>query len=355
MIWGSKRPKHGLEDVSSLIEIRSGHFDPHKLSLFSIFRDEIYFVKAFLTHYRSIGIEQFLIFDDGSEDGTYSALCAEPDVVVLTGIYRFGQEVDVVFPDAAQRKLRAGTYYKCAITWQFFAETYALYADADEFLLLPSGVFSLHEVIDHLQARQSTAILASVVELFPDHLENMIAKHQAPENFVDLITRYGYFEPHPLIKIMPDTPKPRFVGAAKTQELFERFDIGRNTAASRKGLFGLRKTKTEFKRTARHKTPIFRYSADHFMVGSHHGTALPDSKLMLCMAHFVFTEQFYNKAMRAISWKGHAAGAEKYAHYLALYDTMRENKAGFLSDTSQKYTGAISLRNAGLMHWFDNI
>ncbi len=76
--------KISVENVMDFVEVSSGVFNKEKVTLFSIFKDEIFFCKSFFDHYRSIGVEQFLILDDRSTDGTERFLRDQPDCVVLS-------------------------------------------------------------------------------------------------------------------------------------------------------------------------------------------------------------------------------------------------------------------------------
>lgn len=143
-------PENGMDFVT----IVSGSFDPSKLTLFSIFKDEIYFCQAFVDHYRSIGVEQFLILDDGSEDGTFELLRDQKDCVLLKSTLKFGQ---IIKYRAFGKRFwhsheRAGKALKCVIPHMFLEGSFGLYVDADEFLLLPPEVDSLQTVIERVSS-----------------------------------------------------------------------------------------------------------------------------------------------------------------------------------------------------------
>src|SRR6056297_4203058 len=63
-------------------------------NLVSIVKNERFFLSAFLDHYRKIGVQQFIMVENGSDDGSLELLCAQPDVVVYQTSYRYGQEIE---------------------------------------------------------------------------------------------------------------------------------------------------------------------------------------------------------------------------------------------------------------------
>lgn len=134
--------------------------------MFSIFRDEMYFAPAFFAHYRAMGVEQFLIFDDKSTDGTSAFLDAQPDCIRITSDLRYGDEI-VVKEAEGTRKRRAGIYFKGAIPQVLMPGRFVTYVDADEFLILPPGVTRLDEITARLDAEGDTAGLCDAGRVLP--------------------------------------------------------------------------------------------------------------------------------------------------------------------------------------------
>ena len=68
---------------------------PRGIALFSIIRDEMYFLPRFFAHYRQLGVDDFLIYDDRSIDGSTDFLIAQSDCTVLTGSYKYDSNFGV--------------------------------------------------------------------------------------------------------------------------------------------------------------------------------------------------------------------------------------------------------------------
>lgn len=339
-----------MDNVGDLIETVSRPVDPDRLSVFSIFRDERAFCPAFFAHYRSLGVEQFVIVDDGSQDGTREWLDAQPDAVVLRMKLGFGIEIPIRI-DGRRKTERAGTYYKIALPNHFFDGQYVTYADADEFLLLPPGVKSLHEVVARLRAEGAGSAVANVVEFFPADAAGL--QGALPSSLDGLIAAYPWFEPEPLVTLGGAEGK-RVQGESKTARLFAHYSV--EPKVRRRGLHRLwmparEKKAQQFQKSARHKTPVVLRDDDNHLVDSHNANHPPSQTVLLTLAHFVFTAEFADKIARAVAWKAHASGAAKYRYYAELLNRVRDVPEGFLGPNSVRFEGPDQLVAAGLMRW----
>src|SRR5688500_9282519 len=77
------------------LSVKHGTVKNHEVNLYAIVRNEMFFLPAFFDHYRGLGVEQFIILDDKSDDGTSEFLLSQTDCVVLTTGAAFGEQVTV--------------------------------------------------------------------------------------------------------------------------------------------------------------------------------------------------------------------------------------------------------------------
>ncbi len=344
-------PSYTMEDAGQLAQVVHGTPDPQRLTLFSTMKNEMAFLPAWLAHHRDIGFEQFLIWDDASDDGSFEYLRDQQDCVVMHSDLSFGQEIHYCDPEGQSRLERVGTYFKIALPHLFFDGQFVGYVDADEFLILPPGVSSMTQVIDRLTAAQSPSAVASVVEFFPKDASGL--QGEMPADFDGLIAAYPYFEAEQLVQLVPGE-QPMLMGQSKTARLFDHYEI--KPKLERKGWHRIwmpkrAKKAQSFQKSPRHKTPLVRRDAQSRLTGSHYGNLPPSPDVLLCVAHFVFTAQFADKIDRATRWGAHANGASKYRYYRALLDAMQSGEGGFLGPNSQRFESAEQLVKAGLMRW----
>lgn len=341
--------EYRMEDACHLTRIESGAVDSSKLTLFSIMRNEMGFLPAFLAHYRAVGFEQFLIFDDGSDDGSGAYLEAQPDVVVVRANWSFGHPIRYRDPDGAVYDERFGTFLKIALPHLFFDRAYVAYVDADEFLFLPPGVPSIAEVVERLAQEGAPSAISTVVEFFPEDVAGLSGA--LPQSFDALLATYPYFQAEPLVHLRPGD-QPELLGKSKTARLFKAFGV--EPKVERKGLQRLymsskAKKAQQFQKSPRHKTPLVLRSAESRLTGSHYANLPPSETVLLTIAHFVFTAQFADKIARASAWGAHANGAAKYRYYAELLGRMQAEGGSFLDENSVRYEDAQQLIDHGLM------
>ena len=53
----------------------------------------MYLIRSFLDHHRKLGVDQFIIVDDRSTDGTREWLVAQPDCLVMESPFAYGEPV----------------------------------------------------------------------------------------------------------------------------------------------------------------------------------------------------------------------------------------------------------------------
>lgn len=332
-----------VKSVEDSLHIVHGSLRPDKLTLFSIVRDEMFFIPSFLKHHREIGVEQFLILDDGSEDGTEEYLREQSDVVIIKSHIRFG---DRVKNDVGQVR-RAGLAFKEVIPMIFLNNKFHIYLDADEFLFLPPGVHSVSTILETLKEEGRCGIAASLVEFFPANIHDWLEKGR-PENLGELLDECPYFEPVPLIDVT-ESGSPIEIGRSKSESLFRtRIKEKRYIYIDIENLA----LRTRLRLTsAKTKIPIAYNGVGVRRNGSHGITAPVSSKILLTIGHFVFTRNFRAKVKSAIVRRSHCKRGAKYQAYNLLIRKLQEGDGSFLSEESTRFVNAYQFIDSGLMRW----
>ena len=81
-----------------MFKIIHGSISPNKLSAYCVVYNEMFYLPAFLDHYRSLGIEQFIFIDDGSTDESFAYLASQPDTVIAQPEMRYGAVMVDMYP-----------------------------------------------------------------------------------------------------------------------------------------------------------------------------------------------------------------------------------------------------------------
>lgn len=328
-------------DVADSLSILGGNLAADRPTVFGIFRNEMYFVVAFLAHYRSLGAEQFLILDDSSDDGTREYLLAQPDCVVLQSSLAFGQIV--IVRDANNLKERAGTLLKSAIPRKYLAGQWALYADADEFAFLPPGAPSLRALFSYLDGRGARSAVASLVDFYPLDASGY-DKSPTATGLADLLMETPYFDATQLF-VVPAGKQPERIGFGASMRLFDKFRVKEVDLRGQPG----DQPKFRTPPAAYLKTPVLKWDDDVRLEGSHYANILPPPDIVLTLAHFKFGADIVRRTASAMQLKSHSNKSRKYFHYKTLIERLRETKGDFLGPTSKRFRGVEDFIDAKLM------
>lgn len=331
--------------VDECMRVQKGKVVAGALSVFSIVRDELYFLPAFLDHYRRLGVEQFLFLDDRSEDGTFEFLSEQPDCVIAVSERRYGDVID---------GKRAVHVWKTQIPRQHLrGGCWAICADADEFLFIPPGFASLRDFVRELDRRGTRAVSAAMVDFYPETVEQMETTG-APADRDELFASYPYFDRPPAGGGRGRAGLP--YGGVR-ERLLRRHDISLR-GRSKTGLaLAIHRLKTAIvgkhyiKAISTTKVPLVKWSADLAYTGSHTLNVPPEEGILLPLAHFKFTSELARKIGMATATRGYSDGSRAYFEYAELLDRMKARDGSFLDALSVRYEGPSTFETVGLMRF----
>ena len=147
-IWRKRRQITALSDKTARIA-------PGAILCFATMRNEMLRLPWFLQHYRGLGVDHFLIVDNGSDDGTAAYLTDQPDVSVWTTPHPY-------------RLARFGMDWVGWLLWRYGHGHWCLTVDADELLIYPeSDRRDLKTLTGWLDAQGLPSFGALMLELYP--------------------------------------------------------------------------------------------------------------------------------------------------------------------------------------------
>ncbi|MBX9798747.1 MAG: glycosyltransferase family 2 protein [Burkholderiaceae bacterium] len=167
-----------------------------EIVLISVVRNEIIRLPSFLRHYRSIGVDRFLIIDNMSMDGSSSYLEAQSDVSLFVAPGSYGQA-------------------SCGHDWvrevlELTVGKWCIVADADEYFVYPDHLhINLRQFARRLESRGETAICSYLLDMYsPFSFErNFLAENQHPIDvcsFHDEIVRHTSPDVNALCGLFPN-------------------------------------------------------------------------------------------------------------------------------------------------------
>lgn len=287
--------------------------------LFATLRNERVRLPYFLKYYRDLGVEHFLLVDNGSTDGSAEYLAQQPDVSVWS-------------TQASYKRSRFGMDWVMALLRRYGHGHWCVVVDVDEFLIYPfCETRPLRALTDWLDASQIRAFSAMLLDMYP----------KGP---------------------VEDQPYREGQNPFEIAQWFDsgNYAISRNWAYGNLWIQGGPRTRAFFPdrpkaAPALNKVPLIRWHRSYAYVSSTH-MLLPrglnlvfdewgGEKASGCLLHAKFLDTFAAKASEEMARGQHYAESREYKAYL---DGLRD-QPDFWCKWSEKYINWRQLEILGLM------
>jgi len=281
---------------------------PDEIRLFSVVKNEMLKLPNFLNHYRELGVGQFFIVDNNSEDGTFEYLCDQADVHVFRTGESFYFEKDWI----------------TSLLEKYGKDRWCVLADADElFVYLDYENIPLKDYCANLDNNGYNAVDALLVDMYTEGplLQAKYSPHAPPLDTFNMFDKDSY--------IVTENQKIQKTnsGAEVLRGGVHKRVFGRNYQLN--------------------KIPLLKYNSElRLMTGGHH--YVDNAKLAPLRAavlHFKLSSELLGKAeTMKMDDEYHSY------HYKKYYKVLRD-----VPDVSMKYegseifTGSKQLMTLGLM------
>jgi len=138
-----------------LVSDRTSEIKPSDILLFSTLRNEKVRLDYFLRYYRDMGVNHFLIVDNGSDDGSREYLAEQEDVSLWT-------------TTASYKRARFGVDWLNWLQSKHGHGHWTLVVDVDEFLVYPfCDTRPLRALTDWLDASSIRSFSAMLLDMYP--------------------------------------------------------------------------------------------------------------------------------------------------------------------------------------------
>lgn len=128
---------------------------PQPILLFSTLRNERVRLPYFLAYYRKLGVDQFLIVDNASDDGSREFLEQQPDVSLWT-------------TPAGYKQSRFGVDWLMHLLRRYGSGNWCLTVDVDEFFVYPfAETRPLRALTDWLDSTGTRSFSAMLLDMYP--------------------------------------------------------------------------------------------------------------------------------------------------------------------------------------------
>ena len=323
------------------IKILTGEKDPKGIVLFSIMRNERFFIEAFLKHYRELGVDHFLILDDGSDDGTREILTEQRDVTVLVSEFAYGEVYRrVSLPLLHFQQMRAGIRLKALLPSAMLQDQWCVYADADEYSILPPDIHSLQQLVSKLDRLSCRVVLGVVVEFYPQTYSDMKLDVEEAKTFGELLNMAPYFDSAKLLDVNAQGDIERLRPSASGR-LFRQYGVPLGSTSGTKKHRG----------SATHKLPLIKPGHRVKLLSGHKASVSASPDLALTVAHFKFTPDVLRRTNLALNTQAWSGGSQKYSKYELLFKKMAACDGTFMSADSIRYTSSKQMVECDNLWW----
>ena len=301
--------------------------------LFTMVKNEAYLLPHFFDHYRHLGVNRFLIYDDKSSDSSLDILSKQDDCMVLTSENNYNDEVK---PRSEKYPpIRWCGYIKAKLPALVAPDGWTLTVDADEFLILPKGFEHINHLIEELELRGLNHMTAPMVDFYPSSLFS--------RNYDSRLSPFvgsPYFDSGPLYGWKDRVRPKQFANGIRARLLKEFYKDDREAVMEIYGDHPISLAKTW-------KVPLLKQGCGVFLVNEHEINKVPDLEIAGALAHFKFTPSLDEKTRHALRTGSYYNGSLEYRFLYAVMEKYKHRS--LLSNMSRIFTGAESLVEADLL------
>jgi hypothetical protein len=301
------------------------------MALFSVIRDEDYFLPFFFAHYRALGVETFLVYDDRSGEATKDFLNAQPDCSIVVSDHAFG---DIFGVGKYFGPRRLATALRESIPVWAFPTRWVVTADADEFLVLPEDLKDLPSTVAYLDSIGQPYLTAPMVDFYGPTLN-----HRHYPTHVDPFAASGWFDVGPYYEWLgAHVPMP--LPAGVNHRLRAMLSVRDREVLT--SIYG-----ANVAPPLAWKAPLLKNGAGVIRHGDHHLSVVPRAELSAALAHFKFYPGLDAKIAMALGEGQYAGGSMHYRFLEAALRLLGDEP--LIAAQSRRYEGPLSLARAGLM------
>jgi glycosyltransferase involved in cell wall biosynthesis/tetratricopeptide (TPR) repeat protein len=256
----------------------------HAILCCIVIRNEAQRLPYLLNYYRRLGVDQFLVVDNGSTDGSQAYLLDQPDVALWQSHYSFRQaNFGAVWFDLLLRKYGVGHW--------------CLIVDADEILYYAdSETLNLQELCAGLDREYKRAFTAILLDMYSDRpIQETI--YQPGQDFLAVCP---YFD--------------RQVYHRKEENASPFYNQTRYIGGMRERVFG------QAGDYYLNKVPLIKYLPDIILSGGQHCTNISADQIAVAtgaLLHFKYFASFVDYVNQEVQRQEHSNQALQYQEYAA--------------------------------------
>ena len=340
-------------DNNDLRILAGSDVDPSGFTLLAILRNEMYFLPAFLAHYRRLGVQRFVFLDDRSDDGSFEFLVQQPDTVVVGSDRRFGDKVELPsILSGSIRDFRIHFLWRSILYDMFARERWALLVDLDEFIHLPSGT-TFQALVSKLDEQSIRALWAVMLDVYPKDITSFAEIGNCTQLNMSAI---WYFDAEQHLRLRRGRP-PKIVYPGARARLFSQFGI--DTLYAELGvrrpsrILRLLRRICTLRRPLRYnsivKPALLKWRDDSYFKSPHNTNLSASTNYLLPIQHFRFSGALGERMRMALRENSYFLDSSDYRLMSELLRIMQDQNGSFLYRNSrplESFENLVETRNA---------
>ena len=307
---------------------------PSEFTLLAILRNEMYFLPAFLAHYRKLGVQRFVFLNDRSDDGSFEYLVQQRDTVVVESDRSFSYRVKLPSSiPGAIREPRIIFLWRSMLYDMFAHERWALLVDLDEFIHLPQGM-TFQDLVATLDEQSTRAMWGVMLDVYPKDIATFAENEKSAR--LDTSATW-YFDGEQHLHLRRDRP-PRIVYPGARARLYSEYGMDKlypilRIRKSDRLARLLRKARLRRKPLRYNnllKPALLKWGNDCYFKTPHATNLSASVHHLLPIQHFRFSGSLRQRAQMALRENSHFLNSSDYRLLTELLCAMKERNGTFL-------------------------
>ena len=339
------------EKYNDLRIVAKGKNSTRGFTLLAILKNEMYFLPAFLDHYRRLGVERFVFLNDRSNDGSFEYLLQQPDTTIVESGRTYGDKFDI--PHSLSRKIKNPRilYLWRAMLHDMFAPgDWAIQVDLDEFVHLPDGLTFRH-IVERLEWQKVHAAWGVMLNVYPQDFA-AYSEHKMSA-CLDLGASW-YFDGEQHVRLRHRKP-PQVIRAGAVTRLCTAYAIdGFSSTQELTSRGNFLKIPSKYFRkpkpkgvTVLEKPVLVKWGPDCYYANCHRTNRFGSDQILLPIIHFRFAGNLELKIENGLRERSYHAGSLGHRRLSALLKKMGEVNGSFLYRNSRPISSFSDLANTG--------
>ena len=340
-------------DYNDLRVVIGANVNTSGFTLLALLKNEMYFLPAFLAHYRVLGVKRFVFLNDRSNDGSFDYLRNQNDTVVVQSARTYGESIEIPLTFRSKIKhLRAMDLWRSLLCDEFVQDRWCLQVDLDEFAHLPNGMM-FQDLTERLEKQGMRAVWGVMLDVYPADIAALAELQNTTR--LDTSTTWYFDGQQHLSSLGSSKPKICYPGARA--RLYRTYSVDRlypEVMASR-----LKKAEGVMRRPWLGAKPmkynmirkpiLLKWDQSCYFRSSHEINMIMSKDYLLPIQHFRFTGDIYRRVQRAAGEGAYYNSSLDYRLISELLQAMKARKGSFLYRKSrplQSFEDLVATRNA---------